>query len=393
MKKLFTLGAIALTLASCQSKPQVVPIPAENFQQTLDGKAVNLYTLTNDNGMTVQVTNYGTRIVSLWVPDKDGGFRDVVLGRNTLDEYRGSEEKFYGATVGRYANRIAGGRFTLDSLSYTIDDQVFLVDSTYQLNINDGANHLHGGAKGYFDVVFDAEPYTTESGDAAVLFTYLSPDGEMGYPGTLTVKVRMVVPADKNEVQISYEATTDAPTVVNLSHHSYFNLSGEGSESILDHVLQIDAAGFTPTDASLIPTGQILPVAETPLDFTAPHAIGERIGINYDALDLGGGYDHNWVLDKPAGTTGRAAIVHSPVSGIRMEVSTDQPGIQFYSGNFMTGHDVGKSGKPYGYRSAFCLETQKFPDSPNHPDFPSTLLMPGDVYAAACTYSFGIVTE
>jgi aldose 1-epimerase len=392
--KLFVVSSLlALTFAACQTQVQVKPIPAENFQKEIDGKSVNLYTLTNANGMTVQVTNYGTRIVSLWVPDKHGSFRDVVLGRNTIDEYLTSEEKFYGATVGRYANRIAKGQFSLDSVSYSLDSLTLLVDSVYQLDVNDGENHLHGGSKGFFSVVFDAEPYKTASGDDAILFTYRSPDGEMGYPGNLEVNVRMVVPADKNEVQISYEATTDAPTVVNLSHHSYFNLSGEGSETILDHVLQLNASNFTPTDATLIPTGEILPVAETPLDFTVPYGIGERIEVNYEALALGGGYDHNWVLNKPLGAFDLAADIVSPVSGIRMEVYTDEPGIQFYSGNFMTGNDVGKSGKPYGFRSAFCLETQKFPDSPNHSNFPSTLLLPGETYNASCTYSFSVKTE
>ncbi len=373
----FFLPALAvLTLAGCrpEEKAGLPLLPASNFEKEIDGKAVSLYTLTNASGMTMQVTNFGTRIVSLWVPDKDGQFRDVVLGRNTIDEYLASDEKYYGATVGRYANRIARGAFTLD-------------DKTYQLDVNDGVNHLHGGAKGYFNVVWDAYPYKTNAGEEAIRFTYESPDGEMGYPGHATVTVVMTLTA-ANTLQISYDATTDAPTIVNLSHHSYFNLSGEGAETIEDHLLTLNASAYTPTDATLIPTGEIAPVAGTPLDFTAEHRIGERIGDDFEALKLGGGYDHNWVID---GTGMRpAAVVYSPVSGIEMAVHTDEPGIQFYSGNFLTGKDTGKSGKPYGYRSALCLETQKFPDGPNHPDFPSTVLRPGERYLAYCYYVFGV---
>lgn len=374
--KLALLSVLALALASCstEEKSDIKLVSAENFQKEIGGKPVNLYTLKNNNGMTVQVTNYGTRIVSLWVPDKDGKFRDVVLGRNTIDEYLASEEKFYGATVGRFANRIAKGQFTIDGESY-------------QLDINDGENHLHGGSKGYFDVVFDAEPYTTMRGEDAILFKYTSPAGEMGYPGTATIQIRMIVGQDSNEVRIYYEATTDATTVMNLSHHSYFNLSGEGSETILDHMMKINAERFTPTDATLIPTGELAPVSGTPLDFTTYQRIGDRINEDFEPLKLGGGYDHNWVLPAVS-AIGTAAEVYSPASGIKMVVLTKEPGIQFYSGNFMTGNDVGKSGKPYGYRSAFCLETQNFPDAPNHPDFPSAVLRPGETYNTECYYVF-----
>ena len=381
MKHIFTMALGLMALASCQPKApesNVVRIPAENFQQEVDGKPVNLYTLTNKNGMVVQVTNFGTRIVNLWVPDREGVFRDVALGHNTIAEYQTTGEKYFGSTVGRYANRIAGGQFTIDGIAY-------------QLPLNDGQNTLHGGPKGYFDVVFDAEPYTTETGDEGVRFTYLSPDGEMGFPGNLTLKISMVVPADKNEIRIAYEATTDAPTVVNLSNHSYFNLSGEGNPTIADHQMKIYASSYTPTDAVLIPTGEIAPVAGTPLDFTEYHAIGERIGDDFEALKLGRGYDHNWVLDKTTNGLGLAAETWSPVTGILMQVYTDEPGIQFYSGNFMTGRVIGKSGQAYPYRSAFCLETQNFPDAPNHPDFPSSVLRPGETYSTACTYAFGVV--
>jgi aldose 1-epimerase len=374
--KFFLPVLVALLTTGCkeEKKAGLPLLPAANFEQEIDGKAVSLYTLTNASGMTMQVTNFGTRIVSLWVPDRDGQFRDVVLGRNTLDEYLTSDEKFYGATVGRYANRIAGGHFAIDG-------------QTYRLDVNDGVNHLHGGSKGYFNVVWDAYPYKTNAGEDAIRFTYSSPDGEMGYPGNVTATVVMTLTA-AGALQISYDATTDAPTVINLSHHSYFNLSGEGAETIGDHALTIHASAYTPTDGTLIPTGEIAPVGGTPLDFTTEHPVGERIGEDFEALKLGGGYDHNWVID---GTGMRpAAVIYSPVSGIEMAVHTDQPGIQFYSGNFMTGKDTGKSGKPYGYRSAFCLETQKFPDSPNHPDFPSTVLRPGERYLAYCYYVFGV---
>jgi len=382
LTKVTLLGALALTLAACQAeeKPQVNLIPAENFQKEIDGKQVNLYTLKNDKGMTVQVTNYGTRIVSLWVPDKDGNPRDVVLGRNTIDEYIASEEKFYGATVGRFANRIAKGQFTLD-------------EQTYQLDINDGENHLHGGSKGYFYVVFDAEPYKTDKNEEAIRFTYLSTDGEMGYPGNLSIEIRMIADAALNQVRIEYEAATDAPTVINLSHHSYFNLTGEGNETITDHMMKINASNFTPTDAGLIPTGEIATVIGTPLDFTSYHQINERIGEDFEALKLGGGYDHNWVLDKVKKSVELATEVYSPTSGILMQVYTDEPGIQFYSGNFMSGKDIGKTGKPYGYRSAFCLETQNFPDAPNHENFPSAVLRPGETYSTSCYYNFDTIKE
>lgn len=373
----YLLPALAvLLLAGCKAQPKsALPLlPASDFERQIDGKPVSLYTLTNAGGMTVQVTNYGTRIVSLWVPDRDGAFRDVVLGRGTIDEYLASEEKFYGATVGRYANRIARGRFALDG-------------AEYQLDINDGENHLHGGAKGFFNVVWDAYPYKTSAGEDAIRFTYESADGEMGYPGRVTATVVMTLTA-ANTLQIAYDATTDAPTVINLSHHSYFNLSGEGAATIEDHRLVLHASRYTPTDGTLIPTGEIAPVAGTPLDFTTEYRIGQRIDGDFEALTLAGGYDHNWVVDG-AGMR-RAAVVSSPVSGIRMAVHTDAPGIQFYSGNFLTGNDVGKSGKPYGHRSAFCLETQNFPDAPNHPNFPSAVLRPGERYNSYCYYVFDL---
>lgn len=374
--KFILLAAVAISAISCGSNEGKIKLISEtNFDKEIDGKKVSLYTLKNKNGMVVQVTNYGTRIVSVWVPDKEGQFRDVVLGRNTIDEYLSSDEKFYGATVGRYANRIANGKFTLDG-------------KEYQLDLNDGKNHLHGGSKGLYHVVWDAEPYTTTRMEDAILFKYHSPAGENGYPGNVDITIRMLL-AETNEIRIYYEATTDSATIINLSHHSYFNLNGEGDETIEDHMLKLNASNFTPTDSTLIPTGEIVPVAGTPLDFMEMHRIGERINDDYEALKLGGGYDHNWVLET-SGSVTAAAEIYSPKTGIYMAVLTDAPGIQFYSGNFIKGIDIGKSGKPYKYRSAFCLETQNFPDSPNHPNFPSAVLNPGETYKSLCYYYFGL---
>ena len=370
------LALLAAGMFACKSDDgKVKPIPAENFRQEIDGKPVSLYTLKNAKGMTVELTNYGARVVSVWVPDKDGKFRDVVLGMNTLDGYRNADEKFYGAAIGRYANRIGDGKFTLDG-------------KEYQLSVNDGKNHLHGGDTGLYRAVWEAFPYTTLRGEEAIAFKYRSPDGDNGYPGNLDVTVRYLLDED-NGLRIYYEAKTDSATVVNLTNHSYFNLNGEGSGSIEDHLLKIYADAFTPTDSTLIPTGEIRPVAGTPLDFTEFRRIGDRIGDDYEPLKIAGGYDQNWVT-REQGSLHPMAEIYSPESGISLSVYSDEPGIQFYSGNFIRGVDVGKSGKPYDYRSAFCLETQKFPDSPNHPEFPSTVLRPGEGYATVCYYYFGV---
>ncbi len=378
LRNTLVMAAVILLAVACQDSGKVRLLPVEKFQTELDGKPISLYTLTNANGMTVQLTNYGARVVSLWVPDREGKFHDVVLGMGSIQEYFTADEKYYGATVGRYANRIADGRFTLEG-------------RTYQLDVNDGKNHLHGGTHGLHTVAWDAEPYQTTNGYQAILFRYTSPDGEMGYPGTLDINVRYVLSPD-NDLMIYYEATTDSATVVNLSHHSYFNLNGvEGKaiEPIENHMLRFyQASAFTPTDAGLIPTGEIRAVAGTPMDFSEYHAIGERINEDYEPLKLGGGYDHNWVNDQ-WGAVVPVAEVYSPATGIYMIASTDRPGTQFYSGNFIKGVDKGKWGAVHQFRSAFCIETQDFPDAPNHANFPSTVLLPGERYSAVCYYYFG----
>lgn len=374
--KIFLLAALAVGITSCCSKEgKVKLIKASQFEKEIDGKLATIYTLKNANGMVVQATNYGARVVSLWVPDKDAKFRDVVLGRNSIEEYLASNEKFYGATIGRYGNRIANGRFEIDG-------------SSYELDINDGQNHLHGGPKGFYQVVWDAKTYKTEEGEDAVEFQYLAPNGENGYPGNLTVQVRYVL-GNNNQLRIYYHAESDATTIVNLTHHSYFNLNGEGSGTIEDHMLMINADSITPVDRTLIPTGEIVPVEGTPFDFRKSTRIGERINEDNEQLKIAGGYDHNWVINRNGGVA-VAAELYSPESGIVMTVETDEPGIQFYSGNFINGTDVGKSGKPYNFRGALCLETQGFPDSPNHPNFPSTTLLPGESFNSVCYYTFSV---
>ena len=341
-----------------------------DFQKTIDGKQTDLYTLVNDNGMGMKVTNYGARVVALCVPDKDGKPVDVVFGYKTLDEYFTNPEKYYGAAIGRYGNRIANATFQIDSI-------------VYKLPANDRVNHLHGGPKGYFAVIWNAQKVS----DSKIVFTYTSPDGEEGYPGNLDITMTYELTPD-NEFKIEYAATTDKPTVCNLTHHGYFNLSGEGSETINDHVLTINADTYTPVDFSLIPTGEIVSVEGTPMDFRQPTVIGARVKDDFVQLKYAHGYDHNWVLNKSKEGIELAATLVSPVSGIKMEVYTDQPGLQFYGGNFLNGRDTGISGKPYSYRSGLCLETQHFPDSPNKPEFPSVLLMPGEKYSHTCIYKF-----
>ncbi len=347
-------------------------IKTEDFSKTIDNKQVKLYTLVGTNGIGIKVTNFGARVVALCVPDAEGKPVDVVLGYNTLDEYINNPESYLGAAIGRYGNRIGGAKFSLDS-------------TEYQLSVNNGANHLHGGAKGFFDVVWDAEQVS----DSKIIFKYLSPDGDQGYPGNLNVTMTYELTAD-NALKIEYEATTDKPTVCNLTHHSYFNLSGEGAETINDHVLMIKANSFTPVDSTLIPTGEIDEVANTPFDFNQPTEIGKKVNEENVQLKFGGGYDHNWVLNKEKEGEELICSVYSPITKINMDILTDQPGIQFYGGNFIDGTLTGKSGKKYKYRSAFCLETQHFPDSPNKPGFPSVRLNPGETYTHTCSYKFSI---
>ncbi len=339
---------------------------------TVDERAITLYTLTNSHGMEVRAMNYGGIIVSIRVPDRNGQLADVVLGHETLEGYR-PNPPFFGAIVGRYANRIANGTFTLDG-------------NTYTLPKNDGPNTLHGGTRGFDKVVWDAELLTGRTG---VTFSYLSKDGEEGFPGNLKVKVTYAL-TDANAILIDYEATTDKATPINLSQHSYFNLKGEGNGDILDHEIMINADRFTPVDKTLIPTGELRPVKGTPLDFTRPTKIGSRIDDNYEQLVLAHGYDHNFVINHKPDQNGLklAARVHEPTTGRILEVWTTQPGVQFYSGNFLDGTITGKNGHVYKRRYGFCLETQHFPDSPNHPDFPNTILKPGETFHEKAVFKF-----
>jgi aldose 1-epimerase len=337
-----------------------------------EGRAVNLYTLTNSHGLEVRAMNYGGIIVSMRVPDRKGQFADIVLGHETLEGYL-PNPPYIGALVGRYANRIANGSFTLDGKTYTLPK-------------NDGPNTLHGGVTRTFDkVVWDDEPLRGDT--PGVRFTYLSKDGEEGFPGNLTAKVTYSL-NDNNELMIDYEATTDKATPINLSQHSYFNLAGEGSGEILNHELMLNADRFTPVDKNLIPTGELRPVKGTPFDFTTSTRIGARIDDNYDQLVLGHGYDHNFVINRKGDGLELAARVYEPISGRVLEVLTTQPGIQFYTGNFLDGTVTGKQGHVYKHRNALCLETQHFPDSPNHPDFPSTILKPGQTFHEKAVFKF-----
>lgn len=362
-----------LIFSACGKTDKLPLLNKSAFDTSIDGKQVSLYTLKNGD-ITMQVTNFGGRVVTLFVPDKNGKYEDVVLGFDSIDKYvHNAGERFIGPVVGRYANRIAKGQFTLDGI-------------TYNLPINNNGQSLHGGLKGLDMVVWNVEKVTENS----ILFSYVSPDGEEGYPGTLNLSMTYELTPD-NEFKINYIAITDKPTVVNLSHHGLFNLKGEGNGTITDHILTLNASATTPVDSVLIPTGEIVSVEETPFDFRQATPIGERIDANDIQLKNGAGYDHNWVLDrKTTNEIELAATLYEPSSGRVMEVWTDQPGIQFYSGNFFNGAVYGKYGKTMNYREALALETQKFPDSPNHDNFPSTRLNPGEIYTQTCIYKFGV---
>ncbi|MGH9902094.1 MAG: aldose epimerase family protein [Pyrinomonadaceae bacterium] len=344
----------------------------------VDGKNVELYTLINRHGAEAKITNYGGIVVSLRVPDRDGKLDDVVLGFDGPEGYEKAPSTYYGALVGRYGNRIARGRFKLGGVEY-------------KLATNNGENHLHGGDRGFDKVVWAARPLRRVRDGAALELTYLSRDGEEGYPGNLRARVVYTL-TNGNELRIDYSATTDKATVVNLTHHSYFNLAGQGGGDILGHRLMINASRFTPINASLIPTGELRGVKGTPFDFTRPTAIGARIDGDDEQLKFGAGYDHNWVLKGRAGTLRKAAEVYEPMTGRGMEVWTTEPGMQFYSGNFLDGA-VGKGGRVYERRHGFCLETQHFPDSPNKPNFPSTVLRPGGAYRTTTFYRFSARPE
>jgi aldose 1-epimerase len=346
----------------------------DHFGTTPAGEDVELYTLRNTHAVEVRITNYGGIVTRLLVPDGDGIPGDIVLGYDSLSSYLAGSP-YFGAIVGRYGNRIARGRFVLDGTEYT-------------LARNNGENHLHGGLKGFDKVVWQAEPYEGEA-ETGLRLSYVSDDGEEGYPGRLSVTVTYAL-TNENELRIEYQAETDKPTVVNLTHHSYFNLAGHDSGDILGQELELAASRYTPVDSGLIPTGELRPVAGTPMDFREPISIGARIEEADEQLRFGGGYDHNFVLDGYDGSLRFAARVYEPTSGRVMEVYTTEPGIQFYSGNFLDGSNVGKGGTPYEYRSGFCLETQHFPDSPNQPQFPSTVLRPGERYESTTVYRFTV---
>ena len=364
--------------ASSSSSAVGASVTQTEFGVTPGGEPVQLFTLTNANGTEVRAMTWGGIIVSLKVPDRNGVPGDVVLGYDDLAGYL-DETPYFGALIGRYGNRIGGARFTLDG-------------AEVQLEANDGPNSLHGGVRGFDKQLWDGAPLETAAG-VGVVFTRVSPDGEGGYPGNLSVQVTYTL-TDADELVVDYLATTDRATPVNLTQHSYFNLAGDGSGDVLGHRLTLNASRYTPVDATLIPTGELAGVEGTPFDFRSPHAIGERIAADDAQIGFGGGYDHNWVLDRDGAADGDlvlAARVEEPVSGRVMEIRTTEPGIQFYSGNFLDGTLTGKGGHVYEHRTGFCLETQHFPDSPNQPGFPSTILRAGSEYRSRTVFSFGVM--
>jgi aldose 1-epimerase len=366
-------GIILSVAGNWAGKVEANPMTRKQiFGKMPDGTEIFLYTLTNKNGMEASVTNFGATLATLKVPDRNGKLADVVLGYDTLDGYV-SGGNYFGATVGRYGNRIARGTFTLDGVKYVLAK-------------NNGENSLHGGVKGFNKVIWTAKEISSKDGQSVQL-NYLSKDGEEGYPGNLSVQVVYTL-TDRNEIQIDYSASTDKATVLNLTHHSYFNLRGEGHGDVLDHRLTLNADRFTPVDAGLIPTGELRNVQGTPFDFKTPAAIGARINQTNEQLKLGKGYDHNFVLNRKAGDPlSLAARVEELTTGRVMEVWTTEPGVQLYTGNVLDGKP-GKGGKAYNFRGALCLETQHFPDSPNHPHFPSTVLKPGAHFHSKTVYRF-----
>lgn len=374
---------LSIGLAACGSQQPAAPQPAApqasvvNRQPfgTANGAAVEKLTLANKNGIEVSVITYGGIITSIKTPDRNGAMADIVLGFNSIDGYL-ADPPYFGAIIGRYGNRIAKGRFAIDGVGY-------------QLATNNGPNHLHGGVKGFDKVMWTPRLLPARPGESAVALSYTSSDGEEGYPGTLNVTVTYTL-TDSNQLIVAYEATTDKKTHVNLTQHSYFNLAGEGRGDILGHELMINADRYTPVDATLIPTGAIAEVAGTPFDFRTSTKIGARIDANDEQIKNGQGYDHNWVLNRNGDGLQPAARVVEPSTGRTLEVSTTEPGIQFYAGNFLDGKLTGKSGSRYGRRSGFCLETQHYPDTPNEPDFPSTLLAPGQRYESRTVFTFGV---
>ena len=351
---------------------QPFSLDPERFSAEIDGKSVHLYILKNLNGMQVSIMNLGAKVVQVLVPDREGNPVDVVLGHDSVDDYIVSEEQYFGAVCGRYANRIARGQLTV-------------AGEEYSLPINNGPNTLHGGLKGFNAVVWDVVDYNPGS----LHLRYLSKDGEEGFPGNLTVDVIYSLEVE-NELRISYKAVTDAPTVVNLTNHSYFNLSGEGAPTVHDHILTLNAERHLPTDENAIPFGAPESVEGTPFDFRSPHEIGERIDSDVDQLRWARGYDHTYIIDKPLGEMGLCAVCHSPQTGITMMVHSTEPGVQLYTGNWMSGNMRGKGDSRYPARSAVCFEAQHFPDSPHHPEYPTTELAPDEVYMQVTSYTFGV---
>ena len=374
MKNLALWAVSALFVAACTPKaeqPTDSGLLRTNFQTEVGGKKTDLYTLRNKNNMEVCVTNFGGRIVSVMVPDKDGKMQDVVLGFDSIQDYI-SKPSDFGASIGRYANRINQGRFTLDSIEY-------------QLPQNNYGHCLHGGPNGFQYRVFDAvQPNPQE-----VELTYVAADGEEGFPGNITCKVLMKL-TDDNAIDIRYEAETDKPTIVNMTNHSYFNLDGDAASNA-DHLLMVDADYYTPVDSTFMTTGEIVPVEGTPMDFRTPTPVGARIN-DYDFVQLknGNGYDHNWVLNTKGDITRKCATLESPLTGIVLDVYTNEPGIQVYAGNFLDGSLTGKKGITYNQRASVCLETQKYPDTPNKPEWPSAVLRPGEKYMSQCIFKFSV---
>jgi aldose 1-epimerase len=366
-----TLTLVAVILNSCNQSTKNKEMVKKEVFGTHQGRDVYLFTLTNKTGNVIKLTNYGAKINWIEVPDKTGKKDNITFGYDNFEATLKGDMSF-GSVVGRYANRIAKGKFTLDGVEYT-------------LPLNNGPNTLHGGPAGWHSVLWDAE-VLTESKYPAVKFTYISPDMEEGFPGTMNVEV-VYTWTDNNEIVMDYTCSTDKKTVLNITNHAYFNLHGAGNGDILDHVLTLKASAFTPVDSFMIPTGEIRPVAGTPFDFTAPHTIGERIGQNDSQLILGRGYDHNYILDNKEDVD---VTVYEPVSGRMLEVITDQPGMQLYTGNFLDGTKIGHGGKPFTYRSGFCLESGHYPDSPNHTGFPTTVLNPGETFKSTTIYRFSV---
>ena len=373
--KVTLMSALLVMMSSCENVNLTTSsITESSFGEVKEGQSVKLYSLVNENGLSAQITNYGGIVTSLQVPDKNGNFTDVVAGYNSVDKYI-EASPYFGCLVGRYGNRIANGKFSIDGQDYT-------------LATNNGKNSLHGGLQGFDKVVWEAQAKNTPNGPSLEL-TYLSPDGEEGFPGSLQVKAVYTLTND-NELKLEFTASTDKTTPINLTHHSYFNLAGPDNGDILDHEVTINADTFTPVNEDLIPLGIFQSVKGTPFDFTKPQKIGARINSHNTQLKFGGGYDHNWVINRSGEGLAFMAKVREETSGRVMEVFSTDPGLQFYTGNFLDSTNTGKNGKAYKHRSAFCMEPQHYPDSPNHKNFPSTLLSPGETYKHTIVYKFSV---